>query len=51
MAYKILIVDDDRTIRNSIAEYLTDFGYFTDTAENAKSAITMMNTQQDESNH
>ena len=44
MAYKILIVDDDRTIRNSIAEYLTDFGYFTDTAENAKSAITKMHT-------
>ena len=44
MAYRILIVDDDRTVRNSIAEYLSDFGYLTDTAGNVKSAITMMHT-------
>ena len=44
MAYKVLIVDDDGTIRDSIAEYLASFGYSTDTAENAKSAIAMMHT-------
>lgn len=44
MDYRILVVDDDRTVRNAIAEYLDDLGYRTDTAEDAKTAVARMKT-------
>ena len=42
MAFKVLIVDDDRTIGNLIAEYLTTFGYIAETADNVKLAVSLM---------
>ena len=42
MTHKILIVDDNRIIRTSIAEYLGVFGFSTDTADDAKAAVSMM---------
>lgn len=44
MNYRILVVDDDRTVRSAIAEYLNDAGFQTDTAENAKSAVSSIKT-------
>ena len=38
-AMKILIVDDERAIRNSLGEILTDEGYEVDTAEDGPSAL------------
>lgn len=43
---KLLIVDDDRMIRNAISEYLVGIGYYVDTAGNATSAMESI-----ESNH
>lgn len=42
MNCRILVVDDDRTVRNAIAEYLIGLGYRTDTAEDAKTAVDRM---------
>lgn len=42
MNYRILVVDDDRTVRNAIAEYLHELGYLTDTAEDAKTAVARL---------
>lgn len=39
---KILIVDDERSIRNSLKEILTDEGYDVDVAENGVSACAMV---------
>ncbi|NLO00481.1 MAG: response regulator transcription factor, partial [Bacteroidales bacterium] len=36
---KILIVDDERAIRNSMKEILTDEGYEVDTAEDGAQAL------------
>lgn len=44
MNCRILVVDDDRTVRSAIAEFLNDEGFQTDTAENAKAAVTRMKT-------
>lgn len=42
MNSRILVVDDDRTVRNAIAEYLDALGYLTDTVEDAKTAVARM---------
>jgi two-component system response regulator FlrC len=42
MDCRILVVDDDRTVRNAIAEYLDRLGYQTDAAEDAKTAMAKM---------
>lgn len=42
MNCKILVVDDDKTVRNAITEYLAGLGYQTDTAEDAKTAVARM---------
>jgi two-component system OmpR family response regulator len=39
MNCRILVVDDDKTIRGAIAEYLNDHGFLADTAEDAKTAV------------
>ena len=44
MNCRILVVDDDRTIRNAIAEYLNNLGYQTNTAKDAKAAVARMKT-------
>jgi DNA-binding NtrC family response regulator len=44
MNCRILVVDDDRTVRSAIAEFLNDEGFQTDTSENAKAAVTKMKT-------
>ena len=36
---KILIVDDDETIRKSITTVLEEKGYLVDTAENGRAAV------------
>jgi len=38
---KILIIDDERAIRNSLSEILSDEGYQTDAVENGESALEM----------
>ncbi len=38
---KILIVDDERAIRNSLSEIMADEGYCVDTAENGRAAVEM----------
>jgi DNA-binding NtrC family response regulator len=42
-AAKILIIDDDESVRNSLALVLKDEGYAVDTAENGKEAIEKSN--------
>ena len=42
---KILIVDDERAIRNSLKEILSDEGYFVDTAENGAIALEMVSKE------
>ena len=39
---RILIVDDERAIRNSLKEILTDEGYDVDTAENGAAALALV---------
>ena len=41
MKMKILIVDDERAIRNSLGEILNDEGYTTDMADNGQTASEM----------
>ncbi|HON88472.1 MAG TPA: sigma-54 dependent transcriptional regulator [Spirochaetia bacterium] len=43
MKYTILIADDEKNIRNGIAEYLEAEGYETLTAEDGKEAISIIN--------
>ena len=38
---KILIIDDERSIRNSLGEILTDEGYTVDTAENGEEGLRL----------
>ena len=42
---KILIVDDERAIRNSLKEILGDEGYKVDTAENGAAALAMVDKE------
>jgi len=42
---RILVVDDDKSIRKTLAAILEEEGYTVDTAENAKEAIEKSNTQ------
>ncbi len=42
MAYKILIVDDEKNLRNSLALFLTRKGYLTFVAENGVEALEMI---------
>ena len=44
MDCRILVVDDDKTVRTSIAEYLNNLKYPTDMAENARMAMARMKT-------
>lgn len=45
MSMRILIVDDERSIRNSLKEILTDEGYEVDTAEDGPAAISMVDKE------
>lgn len=42
MEKKILVVDDDDTIRTMLEEFFTDFGYIVRTAESAERAIEVL---------
>ena len=42
---KILIVDDERAIRNSLGEILTDEGYEVDTAEDGATALSKVDKE------
>jgi len=42
---RILVIDDDESIRKTIAAILEDEGYAVDTAENGKEAIEKSNTK------
>ena len=48
MAYKILIIDDTRVIRDFLTEVLTDYGYEVDIAEDGQKGI---DKQSDESRY
>ena len=39
---KILIIDDERAIRNSLGEILTDEGYDVDVAEDGAKGLAMV---------
>jgi two-component system alkaline phosphatase synthesis response regulator PhoP len=39
MSYKILVVDDERTLRNTVRAYLEEEGYSVETASNGRSAL------------
>lgn len=39
---RVLIVDDESSIRESLAEFLRDFGMNVDTAENAEDALELL---------
>lgn len=47
MAYKILIVDDEKMLTELLSSHLQDCGYTTFVAEDAKQAISMLNTYPD----
>ena len=40
---RILVVDDDRTIREGISEYLSEFGYNVIEAEDGEEALSKFN--------
>ena len=42
---KILIIDDERAIRNSLGEILTDEGYEVDVAEDGMQGISMVDKE------
>ena len=42
---KILIVDDERSIRNSLKEILSDEGYDVDVAEDGATALAMVDKE------
>ena len=43
---KILIIDDERSIRNSLKEILADEGYEVDVAENGLQGIEMVDKEE-----
>ena len=45
---KILIIDDERAIRNSLKEILVDEGYDVDAAENGAQGCQMVEQQKEE---
>ena len=45
---KILVVDDERAIRNSLKEILSDEGYAVDTAEDGATALDMAGKERDD---
>ena len=47
MAYKILIVDDEKMLTELLSSHLQDCGYETFAAEDAEQAISMLNTYPD----
>ena len=47
MAYKILIVDDEKMLTELLSSHLQDCGYETFVAEDAEQAISMLNTYPD----
>ena len=47
MAYKILIVDDEKMLTELLSSHLQDLGYTTFVAEDAGKAISMLNTYPD----
>ena len=47
MAYKILIVDDEKMLAELLSSYLQDCGYGTFVAEDAEQAISMLNIYPD----
>ena len=47
MAYKILIVDDEKMLTELLSSHLQDCGYETFAAEDAEKAISMLNTYPD----
>ena len=47
MAYKILIVDDEKMLTELLSSHLQDCGYETFAAEDAEEAISMLNTYPD----
>ena len=42
---KILIIDDERSIRNSLKEILGDEGYEVDVAEDGMAALSMVDKE------
>jgi len=40
----VLVVDDDDLVRNVLKKYLTNLGYYVDTAEDGRSALEMLQT-------
>ena len=42
---KILIIDDERAIRNSLGEILTDEGYEVDVAEDGTKGLAMVDKE------
>ena len=47
MAYKILIVDDEKMLTELLSSHLQKCGYTTFVAEDAEQAISMLNTYPD----
>lgn len=47
MAYKILIIDDEKMLTELLSSHLQDCGYMTFAAEDAEQAISMLNTYPD----
>lgn len=45
MKMKLLLVEEMEVIRNAIAEYLEDIGHLVDTAQNAISALELIETK------
>jgi len=43
---KVLVLDDEPSIRESLSEYLRDFGYQVQSAESAEEAIKLMELEQ-----
>ena len=41
----ILIVDDEESVRNSLNDWFTDDGYYVKTAENAKRALAILESE------
>lgn len=44
-AYRLLIVDDEATVRNSLAAFLEDYGHQITTAPSAEDALVLIDNQ------